>query len=101
MCTTSDDANGNNNQPSGLSRRRALALAGASLIAGPALAALPQRGAKQASARAAAPTGPSQVIAYGTEQMGAPIGPIEIQRRAVGAHDVLIDVQPGSDQHGV
>lgn len=92
MCNTSNDASETDTQPSVISRRRALAMAGASLIAAPALAATPQRGAEQSTSRVAAPTGPTRVTAYGTERMGAPIVPMQIQRRAVGSHDILIDV---------
>ncbi|HBS54429.1 MAG TPA: hydroxyacid dehydrogenase, partial [Stenotrophomonas sp.] len=65
-------------------RRRALALAGAGLVAGPALAALSSgRAEAAAAAPAAASTAPSTVKAYGTRAMGQRIAPMEIQRRAV------------------
>jgi len=80
-------------QPAMMGRRRALALAGAGLVATPALAALSSGRAEAARAvPATASNGPSTIKAYGTRAMGERMGPMEIQRRAVGQHDVLIDV---------
>jgi D-arabinose 1-dehydrogenase-like Zn-dependent alcohol dehydrogenase len=36
--------------------------------------------------------GPYAALAYGATSAKSPLGPLEIQRRALGAHDVLIDV---------
>ncbi len=93
MCNSCGDMNDTHEQPAMVGRRRALALAGAGLVAGPALAALSSgRAEAAAAAPAAASTAPSTVKAYGTRAMGQRIAPMEIQRRAVGPHDVLIDV---------
>lgn len=93
MCNSCGDTNDTHEQPPMLGRRRALALAGAGLVAGPALAALSSGRAEAAAAAPAnALTAPSTVKAYGTRAMGQRIAPMEIQRRAVGPHDVLIDV---------
>lgn len=93
MCNSCGDMNDTHEQPAMVGRRRALALAGAGLVAGPALAALSSgRAEAAAAAPAAASTASSTVKAYGTRAMGQHIAPMEIQRRAVGPHDVLIDV---------
>lgn len=93
MCNSCGDTNDTHAQPAMPERRRALALAGAGLVAAPALAALSSgRADAAAAALATASTRPSTVKAYGTRALGQRIAPMEIQRRAVGPHDVLIDV---------
>jgi uncharacterized zinc-type alcohol dehydrogenase-like protein len=76
------------------SRRKLLTMAGTGLLAAPIFGAM---GTMSASAQAqeAAPavgTGPFDVRAYGAGSADARFAPIQIQRRAVGPKDVLIDV---------
>lgn len=71
--------------------RRKFLLAGA----GVAAATLFTETASAAQTAATTPslgTGPFSVRAYGSTSATAPVGPMQIQRRAVGANDVLLDV---------
>lgn len=73
------------------SRRKLLRMAGTGLAAAPLFSAL------SASAQAQQPAspigiGPFNVRAYGVSGVKAPFAPIQIQRRAVGPKDVLIDI---------
>ncbi|WP_449223430.1 NAD(P)-dependent alcohol dehydrogenase [Azotobacter vinelandii] len=66
-------------------------------MAGTGLAAAPLFSALSASAQAQQPVspigiGPFNVRAYGVSGVKAPFAPIQIQRRAVGPKDVLIDI---------
>jgi uncharacterized zinc-type alcohol dehydrogenase-like protein len=65
------------------------------LKAGAALAAAPLLGISATSVQAAAASiggGPFSVRAYGATSATSPLGPLQIQRRALGPHDVLLDV---------
>ena len=63
------------------------------LMAGAALATTPLwAGASFAASDAAAPDKPFPARAYGAASATAPLKPIEIQRRAIGPKDVLLDV---------
>jgi uncharacterized zinc-type alcohol dehydrogenase-like protein len=76
--------------PTAMSRRKVI-VAGASLAAAPLLG-----GAGASIAEAAEPTplkGPFTVRAYGTKGARAGFAPMQIQRRAVGPKDVLIDIE--------
>ncbi|MBK5355779.1 NAD(P)-dependent alcohol dehydrogenase [Pseudomonas sp. TH41] len=71
--------------------RRKVIIAGASLAAAPLLGAA---GASIAEAAEPAPLkGPFTVRAYGTKGVKAGFAPMQIQRRAVGPRDVLIDIE--------
>lgn len=77
-------------EPAALSRRKVL-MAGAGLAAAPLLA-----GASATVAQAAEPAplkGPFTVRAYGTKGAKAGFAAMQIQRRAVGPKDVLIDIE--------
>ena len=76
--------------PSAMSRRKVL-MAGAGLAAAPLLS-----GAGESVAQASEPAqlkGPFSVRAYGTKGARAGFAPMQIQRRAVGPKDVLIDIE--------
>jgi alcohol dehydrogenase (NADP+) len=93
MCNSCDDMNHTDEDTPVMGRRRAIALAGASLVAAPALTAIGSGHAKAISgASAGVSTGPSTVKAYGTRSTSQPVAAMDIQRRAVGPNDVLIDV---------
>src|SRR4051812_25935878 len=67
------------------------------VIAGAALAVAPLVGGATAAAQgdgkeASLGTGPFKARAYGTAKPDAPLGPIQIERKAVGPNDVLLDV---------
>lgn len=71
--------------------RRKLLLAGAGLAAAPLLAGM-ATGARAQQAAAPAETGPFSVRAYGASSAASALEARQIQRRAVGPNDVLIDV---------
>ncbi|MES2459706.1 MAG: NAD(P)-dependent alcohol dehydrogenase [Armatimonadota bacterium] len=85
------DATGDVRQIGPLLDRREILKAGAGLVAAPILAGIPA-GAQAESQTGATNTGPYRTRAYGTTSADRPIGPIEIVRRTLEAHDVLIDV---------
>ncbi|RSC25230.1 NAD(P)-dependent alcohol dehydrogenase [Pseudomonas putida] len=98
MCNQCNDAN-HNPHDGVLSSRRELLIVGAGLTATPLLAGATSSIGSLATG--AAPTGasdgplgqsPMRVRAYGAANATAPMRPIEIQRQALGAKDVLIDV---------
>jgi hypothetical protein len=60
--------------------RREVLMAGAALVTAPLLAGVPVG------------NGPFSARAYGATSATSPLGPLQIQRRAVGPHDVLLDV---------
>lgn len=73
-----------------MSRRKVL-MAGAGLATAPLLS-----GAGETVAQASEPAqlkGPFIVRAYGTKGAWADFAPMQIQRRAVGPKDVLIDIE--------
>lgn len=70
--------------------RRDILKAGAALLAAPLMAGLGTDA--QAAATQAPGPGPYPAHAWGTPSATAPLAPMAIQRRALGPHDVLIDV---------
>jgi len=84
MCEQCDDKNSVHAESG---RRKILKMAGTGLVAAPLLSAVHVSG-KEASAG----TGPFKVRAYAASSANARFAPIQIQRRALGAKDVLIDV---------
>lgn len=85
------DATENDRQSGPLLDRRELLKAGAGLVAAPLL--IGASAAAQARQRTgAAGAGPYLTRAYGATSATSPIGPTQIPRRALEAHDVLIDV---------
>jgi len=66
-------------------------MAGASLAVAPLLARA-NAGAALGQPEAAADTGPFRARAYGAANATSPLGPLQIERRAVGPDDVLLDV---------
>jgi uncharacterized zinc-type alcohol dehydrogenase-like protein len=89
MCDKREDAN-HRHEPELLGRRKVL-VGGAGLVAAPMVAGV-ARAAQAAQTQAPAESGPFSVPAYGTTGATSPLGPMQIQRRAVGPKDVLIDV---------
>jgi uncharacterized zinc-type alcohol dehydrogenase-like protein len=71
--------------------RREVLLTGAGLIAAPLLSGV-AAGADAGPNQAAATQAPFPARAYGATKATAPLAPLDIQRRAVGPHDVLLDV---------
>ncbi|EEE05448.1 NAD(P)-dependent alcohol dehydrogenase [Burkholderia multivorans] len=97
MCNQCGDANTTHEDHAlpELGRRKLLTMAGAGLAAAPLLGALPSGDARAQSSTASASTlgkSPFQVQAYGAKSTGGRIEPLQIQRRALGPNDVLIDV---------
>src|SRR5687768_10296000 len=86
MNTTTN--NGNNGK---LLARREVLLAGASRAVAPLFAGIAS-GAEPTTNRAASDNGPISSHAYGATAATAPLKPLDIQRRSVGPHDVLLDV---------
>ena len=87
MCDKCDDTRAHH--PAIAAERRQFLLAGAGLAAAPLVAAL------TTAAKAQQPvttTGPFSVRAYGVSAVKMLFAPMQIQRRAVGPKDVLIDV---------
>jgi alcohol dehydrogenase (NADP+) len=66
--------------------RAGAALATAPLLAGVATAAQPPKNGAPVG------NGPYSTPAYGAKGAKSPLGPLEIQRRAIGPNDVLLDV---------
>jgi uncharacterized zinc-type alcohol dehydrogenase-like protein len=80
-------------------RRKILKMAGASVVAAPLLGVMSPG---HAEAQPAAPTlgkSPFAVRAYGVQSVGGHIEPLQIQRRALGPRDVLLDVLYASICH--
>ena len=78
------------NRPAMLDRREFLA-AGAGLITAPLLAGVAAY-AQAEQTEVPVGKGPFAARAYGATSATSPVGPLQIQRRAVGPHDVLLDV---------
>lgn len=70
--------------------RREAIIAGTGFAAAPLLSSVAQ--ARETRAAAAPGPGPYPTNAYGSTSTTAPLKKIEIERRALGAHDILIDV---------
>lgn len=66
------------------------------VVAGASLAMMPLLGGAGGVARGGrgegAGAGPIKALAYGNAKPGAPLGPLQIERRPVGPNDVLLDV---------
>ncbi|MDR0736395.1 MAG: NAD(P)-dependent alcohol dehydrogenase [Zoogloeaceae bacterium] len=91
MCHTCDDHP--EHAPAEPGRREILKMAGAGLAAAaPLLGALSADNAQAAVAASALGQSPFPVRAYGARSAGGRIAPLQIQRRALTPHDVLIDV---------
>lgn len=78
-----------------LGRRKLLTLAGAGIAAAPLFGPLSSGSALAQSSEPAASTlgqSPFPVRAYGAQSTGGRIAPLQIQRRALGPNDLLIDV---------
>ncbi len=88
MKTTSD--NRDDRRPTTVARREVL-LAGAGMAVAPFLAGTAS-GAEPVSNAAPAGNGPVTTRAYGATTAAAPLAALNIQRRPVGPHDVLLDV---------
>lgn len=71
--------------------RRAVLKAGITLAAAPLLAGSP-RSAVAADSKGAESRGPFDVRAYGAASATSGLAPMKITRRALGPHDVLIDI---------
>src|SRR4051812_14865489 len=82
--------NNGDNKPLMLGRRDVI-MAGASFAGTPLLSGIAS-GQKTPTQYAAANSGPFRVRAYGNTKSDAPLGAMDIQRRAVGPNDVLLDV---------
>lgn len=74
--------------------RRKLLLGGAGMVAAPSMvaAASGDAAAQTAPAPALTQTGPTKTRALAATGASSKFGPIEIERRAVGANDVLLDI---------
>lgn len=72
-------------------RRRLLSLAGTGLAVSPLFGALAASAQDQPAPSPVGP-GPFKVRAYGVANTKAPFTPMQIQRRAVGPQDVVIDI---------
>ena len=84
-CTTSDQDS--LDSPA----RRKLLVAGASLAAAPLLAGM-TNSAQAQQTEAPAESGPFRVWAYGATSASSGLAPMQIERRAIGPNDVLLDV---------
>lgn len=71
--------------------RRNFLVAGLGLAAAPLLTRV-ATGAPAAQAGVPVGNGPFSAQAYGATSATSPLGPLKIQRRAIGPHDVLLDV---------
>jgi uncharacterized zinc-type alcohol dehydrogenase-like protein len=80
-----------NGRGSALPGRREVLMAGAGLIAAPLLSGV-AAGADAAPKDAPVPQGPFPTRAYAATKADAPLGPVQIERRSVGARDVLLDI---------
>src|SRR4051794_28300718 len=72
--------------------RRDVLTAGASLVAAAPLLTGAAAEAHASPADESIGKGPIPARAYGTPNATSPLGPVAIERRAVGPHDVLLDV---------
>jgi alcohol dehydrogenase (NADP+) len=75
----------------GVHSRREVLMAGAALVSAPVLAGA-AAGAQATQGRESSAPGAISTRAYGATSATSPLGPLHIQRRAVGPHDVLLDV---------
>lgn len=80
---------GDGGKPSMVGRRE-FVVAGASLAMTPLLGWA--GGVARGGRGEGAGTGPIKALAYGNANPGAPLGPLQIERRPVGPNDVLLDV---------
>ncbi|MGB7988877.1 MAG: NAD(P)-dependent alcohol dehydrogenase [Candidatus Methylophosphatis roskildensis] len=71
--------------------RRDVLKAGAAMAAAPLLSGV-AAGAQSDSKQVPGGNGPISARAYGATQANAPLAPLQIQRRALGPNDVLLDV---------
>jgi alcohol dehydrogenase (NADP+) len=71
--------------------RREVLMAGAALVTAPLLAGV-ATGAPTAQTGVPVGNGPFSARAYGATSATSPLGPLQIQRRAIGPNDVLLDV---------
>jgi alcohol dehydrogenase (NADP+) len=71
--------------------RRGVLMAGAALVTAPLLAGV-ATGAPTAQTGVPVGNGPFSARAYGATSATSPLGPLQIQRRAIGPNDVLLDV---------
>ncbi len=88
MCDEHDD-----HQQDGttMPNRRNVLKAGMGLIAAPLLASVAP-GAYAAEKGVPVGNGPFSARAYGAASATSPLGPLQIQRRALGPHDVLLEL---------
>ncbi|MDR3159885.1 MAG: NAD(P)-dependent alcohol dehydrogenase [Zoogloeaceae bacterium] len=80
-------------------RRKMLKMAGASVLAAPLLGVLSPAHAKAQPAASALGKSPFAARAYGARSVGGHFEPLQIQRRALGPRDVLLDVLYASICH--
>ena len=104
MCNQCGDANTTHEDLAlhELERRKLLIMAGVGMVAVPLLGALPSGSAHAQSSEPstlALGQSPFQVQAYGAQSTGGRIAPLQVQRRALGPNDVLIDVLYASICH--
>lgn len=92
MCNHCDDDNKQRTEAL-LPGRRDLLMAGAGLMAVPLLAGIPVAAfAAGTQATSAIGNGPYPVRAYAASTAGGPLQPMQIERRALGPNDVLLDI---------
>lgn len=79
-------------EPNTMGRRKVI-IAGVSLAAAPLLASVGSATVEAAETETTPFKGPFTVRAYGTKGSKSGFAPMQIQRRAVGAKDILIDIE--------
>jgi len=89
MCNQCNDSN--REHGAALHGRREFLMAGAALATAPLMAGV-ATGAPAAQTGVPVGNGPFSARAYGASSATSPLGPLQIQRRAVGPNDVLLDV---------
>jgi alcohol dehydrogenase (NADP+) len=89
MCNQCNDSN--REHGAAVHGRREVLMAGAALVTAPLLAGV-ATGAPAAQTGVTVGNGPFSARAYGASSATSPLGPLQIQRRAVGPNDVLLDV---------
>lgn len=89
MCTNGNDPN--NEHGIVLPGRRDFLKTGAALVAAPLLAGVATEG-QAAEKEVPVGNGPFKVQAYGASRASGPLRPLQIERRAIGPNDVLLEV---------
>ena len=88
MCDTCNDPR---HAPAHFGRRKLLAAAGSALVASPLMAGLPGHARAQQAERPVG-NGPYPTRAFAAKSATGAFAPVEIERRALGPRDVLLDI---------